>query len=100
MVSVQWTWDAAKDLANRRRHRLSLGDGIAVLDGDALAISRPDPHPDGDRWQTVGVARDVAILFVVHTEPVEYQDGRVIGRIISVRKATRHEREAYENGAF
>ena len=85
-------------MINQRRHRLSLSDGIAVVDGDPLAISRPDPPGDGDRWQTVGVAHGVTLLFVVHTEPIEYEDGRVVGRIISVRRATRHERKAYEYG--
>lgn len=100
MVAIQWTWDPTKELINRRRHRLSLADGIPVLDTDPLAISRPDPHVDGDRWQTVGIARGTAVLFVVHTEPVEREDGLVTGRIISVRRATRHERQAYEDGTF
>jgi uncharacterized DUF497 family protein len=37
---------------------------------------------------------------VVHTEPIASEDKRVAGRIISVRRATRHERKAFENGAF
>ncbi len=36
------------------------------------------------------------VLFVVHTEPDETGEGR----IISVRKATPHERRAYEKGCF
>jgi hypothetical protein len=75
-----------------------LPDGIPVIDSDPLAISQPDPHRDGDRWQTVGVAHGVALLFVVHTEPVEFEDGQIVGRIISVRRVTRHERKAYEEG--
>jgi uncharacterized DUF497 family protein len=100
MVAVRWAWDPPKELLNQRRHRLSLSDGIAVVDGDPLAISRPDPHADGDRWQTVGIAHGVALLFVVHTEPIEYEDGRVVGRIISVRRATQYERKAYEDGTL
>lgn len=65
---LNWTWDPAKDAKNRRYHQgLSLADGVPVLDGDPLAMSRPDPHPDGDRWQTVGSAGGLAVLFVVHT---------------------------------
>ncbi len=100
MVAIQWVCDPTKELINRRRHRLSLADGIPVVDGDPLAISQPDPHRDGDRWQTVGVAHGVALLFVVHTEPIELEDGRVVGRIISVRRATRNERKAYEEGTL
>ncbi len=39
------------------------------------------------------------IVMVVHTWPEFDRDaGEVIGRIISARKATRREREAYEEG--
>ena len=96
----RWTWDPDKELLNLRNHHLSLADGVLVLDGDPLAASQPDPHPDGDRWQTIGSAGGILILFVVHTEPGETSDGLELGRIISVRKATSHERKAYENGAF
>lgn len=46
----EWTWEPDKDTRNRRAHQgLSLADGIVVLEGDPFALSRPDPHPDGDR---------------------------------------------------
>ena len=90
----RWTWDPDKD-KNRRRHGLRLEAGILTIDGDPLAASRLDPHPNGDRWQTVGNAGGVVILFIVHTEPGDAADGQ--GRRISVRKATARERKAYEN---
>ena len=93
-----WTWDPDKDEKNRNRHGLSLDVGILAVDGDPLAASRLDPHPDGDRWQTVGNAGGVVILLVVHTEPDD--EAKEPGRIISVRKATAHERKAYEKGEF
>jgi uncharacterized DUF497 family protein len=81
---------------NRQNHDgLSLADGILAL-ADPLALSRPDPHPDGDRWRTIGVIGGRIALFVVHTEPVLRPDGRKIGRIVSVRKTTQRERRAYE----
>ena len=95
---TRWTWDPDIDEKNRNRHKLPLEAGILALDGDPLAASRPDPHPDGDRWKTVGNAGGVVILFVVHTEPND--DKEQPGRIISVRKATAHERKAYETGEF
>ena len=65
---------------------------------DPLALSRPDPHPDGDRWQTLGLVGNV-ILLVVHTWPeTDVIFGEEEGRIISARKATPHERRAYEEG--
>ena len=95
----EWTWNPQKDARNRREHQgLSLADGVTVLEGDPLALSRPDPHPDGNRWQTIGNAGALVVLLVVHTEPVMQPDGSELGRIISVRKATPHERRDYEEG--
>jgi uncharacterized DUF497 family protein len=91
-----WTWDPQKDRLNRQRHDgLSLADGVLAL-ADPLALSRPDPHPDGERWRTIGLIGGRIALFVVHTDPVLQPDGRKIGRIISVRKTTQRERRAYE----
>lgn len=87
-----WTWDPDKDAINRRRHRLPLSIGEVGL-ADPLALSQHDPHPDGDRWDTLCQAGNV-LLFIVHTWP----EDDVRGRIISVRKATRRERKAYEDG--
>jgi uncharacterized DUF497 family protein len=92
----EWTWDPQKDRLNRQRHEgLSLADGVLAL-ADPLALSRPDPHPDGERWRTIGLIGGRIALFVVHTDPVLQPDGRKIGRIISVRKTTQRERRAYE----
>lgn len=67
---------------------------------DPLAVSRPDVHPDDDRWQTIGLVKAV-LLFVIHTWPESDPiTGEEIGRIISARKATSHERRAYEQGEF
>jgi uncharacterized DUF497 family protein len=41
------------------------------------------------------------VVFMVHTWPAPDPDtGEEVGRIISARKATAHERRAYEEGAF
>jgi hypothetical protein len=68
---------------------------VLVFD-DPLALSRQDPHPDGDRWQTIGRIEAVT-FFVVHTWP-EIDEAGETGRVISARKATSHERKAYEEG--
>ena len=92
---MPWTWSAAKDRENRHKHGLSFETACLVFD-DPQALSRLDPHPDEERWQTVGRIGQVTV-FVVHTWP----EGRdEIGRIISARKATAHERRAYEEGDF
>ena len=90
---MRWTWSVAKNSDNKRKHGLSFETAQLVFD-DPLALSRPDPFPDEDRWQTVGRISEVTIL-VVHTWP-EADDET--GRIISARKATAHERNDYEEG--
>jgi len=67
---------------------------------DRLAASRPDQSTEEERWQTVGIVGSV-VLFVVHTEPqLDLATAELTGRIISARKATSHERRAYEEGEF
>jgi uncharacterized protein len=92
---VIWTWDANKNRKNKRDHGFDFETAAHVFD-DPLALTTPDPHPDGDRSRTVGVVGS-ATIFVVHTmpefDPVDDDD---VGRIISARKATPRERRAYE----
>ncbi len=64
---MRWTWSEEKNRRNKRNHRLSFEVARLVFD-DPLAVSRVDPHPDGDRWQTLGRVGTV-LIFVVHTSP-------------------------------
>jgi uncharacterized protein len=65
-----------------------------------LHASKPDQHPDGDRWHTIGLVGRV-LLLVIHTwSRAESEHEEPVGRIISARKATAHERKAYEKGDF
>lgn len=92
---MRWIWDPDKAAANLRDHHLSFETAAHVFD-DPLHLSRPDVHPEGDRWQTVGLIGPVVVL-VVHTWPDDNPDeGEPVGRIISARKATPRERKAYE----
>ena len=93
---MPWIWDPDKAAANRVKHGLSFESAMLVFD-DPLHASKPDPHPDGDRWQTIGLVGPVLVL-VVHTLPEGSDGGELVGRIISARKATARERKAYEEG--
>jgi uncharacterized DUF497 family protein len=96
---VNWIWTDEKNRTNQRDHHLSF-ETAQIVFNDEHAASRPDPHPDGDRWQTVGMVGTV-YLFVVHTWPESNPEtDQEIGRIIGARKATTHERRAYEEGKF
>ena len=96
---MRCTWTEEKNRTNKLDHGISYETAKLVFD-DPLAMTRHDPHPDGDRWQTVGLIGEVTI-FVVHTWPETRADtGEEVGRIISARKATTHETRAYEEGDF
>lgn len=88
----------AKRPQNLRKHGLSFETTVLVFD-DPLAASRPDPFADEERRQTAGTIGNV-IVFVVHTWPEPDDSGEEVGRIIGARKATAHERKAYEEGSF
>jgi uncharacterized DUF497 family protein len=94
---MRWVWDPDKDAANRAKHRLSFTTAVRVFD-DPLHLSIPDPHPGGDRWQTLGLIGRVVVL-VAHTWPDDVPgEDEPVGRIITARKATAHERRVYEEG--
>jgi uncharacterized DUF497 family protein len=95
---LRWTWDEKKNRRNRRVHGLSFETAELVFD-DPLATSRPDHSAGEERWHTVGMIGGVTV-FVVHTWPELDSSGEEIGRIISARKATTHERRAYEEDRF
>lgn len=93
-----FVWDETKDRANRRKHGMSFATARLVFD-DPLQLSVFDGHHDGEeRWKTFGMVGSVVILLVVHTH-AQQDDGDVIIRIISARKATKRERDRYEESA-
>ena len=86
---MRWTWDQAKNEANLQAHSLSFE-----------AATQEDPYPHEQRWRTIGMV-GTQVVTVVHTWPdFDTETGDEIGRIISARKATRRERETYEEGHF
>jgi uncharacterized DUF497 family protein len=97
-LAVRWTWDQRKSRANKGKHGLDFETAMLVFD-DPLALSKPDFVAEEERWRTVGVAGGV-VVFVVHTWPEQDESGDSTGRIISARKATAHERKAYEEDRF
>jgi uncharacterized protein len=90
---MHYVWDEEKNRQNLAKHRVSFERARLVFE-DPLHISIPDPYEAEERWRTMGLVNGVVILLVVHT--VEEQDGEETIRIISARKATRVERDAYE----
>jgi uncharacterized DUF497 family protein len=90
---LKFEWDEVKAAANLAKHGVSFEEAATVF-GDQLALTFDDPdHSSGEhRFITFGVSGKSRVLLVVNAER-----GRTV-RIISARKATRHERVIYEQG--
>ena len=87
-------WDEEKNRTNRAKHKVSFEAATLVFE-DPHAVGVPDRVEEGEeRWQTVGMAAGIVLLFVAHTYRVE--GGEEYIRIISARKATPRERKVYE----
>ena len=97
--NVRWTWDQDKNDTNRKKRGLDFETAAHVFT-DPLAVTFDDPNRNERCWRTIGTVRGL-VLIVVHTwEEVDPRSGHTTGRIISARKAERHERKAYEQGHY
>ena len=81
-------WDDGKAAANEARHGVAFEEAVTVFFDLDYVLVRDAVH--SGRFVAIGLSRRARVLFVVHCERGE----RV--RIISARRATRREREAYE----
>ena len=98
-MRLRWTWDKAKNEANLRAHGIGFEAASLVFD-DPLSATLEDPYPHEGRWRTIGMV-GTQVVMVVHTWPeFDTQAGQDTGPIISARKATKHERETYEEGYY
>ena len=91
---IRFEWDALKARANLRKHGISFETGQLVF-ADPFHVSDLDRIVDGEeRWQTLGVVGQTALVLVAHTW--READGTEVVRIISARFAEKHERKRYE----
>ena len=88
--SVRFDWDAKKAAANLKKHGVSFEEAATAFD-DELGAYYPDTLYD-DRFILIGYSRRHRLLYVVHAEVALDTI-----RIISARKATKHEKTRYEN---
>jgi uncharacterized DUF497 family protein len=93
MFRVQYEWDNGKAAENLRKHGVDFRDAIAALE-DLNRLEEIDTRFEygEERVQVIGMARD-DVLFVIAT--LRDED---TCRIISARKATRHEQDRYYEG--
>lgn len=88
---VRVSWDTKKAASNLSKHGVSFEEAATVF-ADALAIVTDDAV-HAERSILVGVSAKQRVLLTVFIEVSEDEI-----RIISARKATKHERRQYEEG--
>ncbi len=85
---IKFEWDEAQRSSNIRKHGIDFVDALPLFEGFTLTIEDTRFPYDEQRYIPVGLVQGRAIV-VAHTERGE----RI--RIISARKATKHEEIAY-----
>ena len=95
MSYTRFEWDEVKNRGNTRKHGLSFSTAARLFEYPHLAHLDTRREYDEDRWIAVGLIGAV-VCVVVYSERMDQHGTRII-RIISARKATRHEREKFEN---
>jgi uncharacterized DUF497 family protein len=82
------TWDEPKRRTNLRKHGFDFRDAEQVFEGVTYTYGDDRLAYGEERFVTLGLLRDV-VVSIVHTE----ENDQI--HVISMRKATRREREIY-----
>ena len=85
---MDFEWDPAKNAANIAKHSIDFEDARHIFDGPVLEAVDDRQEYGETRMAAIGVVEGRE-LYVVYTMRGEHR------RIISARRANRHEREAY-----
>ena len=86
---MKFTWDERKRRVNRQKHGVDFADVPAMFDLPVVTFYDQKKEYGEDRWVGIGWLADM-LAVVVYTERL----GDTI-RIVSARKANRHEQKIY-----
>ncbi len=84
---MEFEWDERKSNTNLQKHHIDFQDAIHVF-LDPNRLDDEDYNTAEERYRTIGLMHG-RVIFVAYT----WREERI--RIISARKATRHERQQY-----
>ena len=87
---MQFEWDENKNIANIHKHGINFADVVDMFNHPMLSLVDNSQYYEEERWIAIGLIQRL-IGVVVYTE----RHGDTI-RIISARKATKHEVKRYE----
>lgn len=89
---IEFEWDSAKATANIKKHGVSFEEAQSVFyDEFAIQFFDDDHSSDEERFLLLGMSTGSRLLLVAHCE----RDAGHTIRIISARKATKHESAFY-----
>ena len=90
-MGLQFEWDDKKAQSNLLKHGISFEEATTAF-RDTLSITIDDPlhSHNEDRLILIGLSEDLKTLVVVHVEK------RDTIRIVSARKASKKEKQFYE----
>ena len=93
MKDIHFTWDPAKARLNERKHGVSFEEAQTIFfDDNARLEHDPDHSEDEDRFILLGLSTKLRVLVACHCYRAD--DAEI--RLISARKATKKERQQYE----
>jgi len=92
MRDLRFEWDEDKNRENIKKHGVSFQEAQTVfLDENALRFFDPDHSRDEDRFIMLGMSFKLRVLVVCHC----HRKNDTVIRIISARKADKHEAKNY-----
>ena len=92
MTDLRFEWDEDKNRENIKKHGVSFQEAQTIfLDENAMRFFDPDHSQDEDRFIMLGMSFKLRVLVVCHC----HRKNDTVIRIISARKADRHEAKGY-----
>ncbi|MCL4870040.1 MAG: BrnT family toxin [Anaerolineae bacterium] len=88
---MQFEWHPEKARRNLQKHQVGFDEAQTIFDDPQLIAFLDEEHSvNEERIITIGLSNQHRLLMVAYTE----RNGRI--RIISARKATKHEEKFYD----
>jgi uncharacterized DUF497 family protein len=90
-MKPNFEWDEMKARINKRKHGVDIEEATSIFQDESSLTMKDDARSvEEERFVDIGLSSKGRVLVVVYTE----RENNI--RIISCRKATSAEREAYE----
>ena len=86
---MKFEWDEEKNKENIRKHELDFADAWEIFDAPMLTNLDTREDYGEDRWIGIGFLKNFIVV-------VTYTEREDVIRLISLRKALKHERTGFE----